>query len=117
MKYQEKYYQKVNKLAEFVSRTWDPKMKWMWGEALLGYALDELDKENSANIHTDFLTRYCDYWVKADPAVDQSDTAAPGLITYAMYKRTGKEEYKKLTDRVLDYIHNGPRMSLDCLNH
>jgi len=117
MEYQEKYYQKVNKLAEFVSRTWDPKMKWMWGEALLGYALDELDKENGVNAHTDFLTKYCDYWVAADPAVDQSDTAAPGLITYAMYKRTGKEEYKKLTDRVLDYIHNGPRMYLDCLNH
>ena len=29
-------------LADFVVSTWDPKMKWMWGEALLGYALDEV---------------------------------------------------------------------------
>ena len=32
------------------------------------------------------LTDYCDYWASKDPSVDQSDTAAPGLITYAMYK-------------------------------
>jgi unsaturated rhamnogalacturonyl hydrolase len=52
-----------------------------------------------------------------DPAVDQSDTAAPGLITYAMYKKTKNPEYKRLTDKVLDYIRNEPRLYLDCLNH
>ena len=34
-----------------------------------------------------------------------------------MYKRTGNSEYKKLTDKVLDYIRNEPRLYLDCLNH
>ena len=117
MQFKESYYKKVNQLADFIAATWDPKMKWMWGEALLGYALDELDKENDTNAYTEFLTKYCDYWVKENPAVDQSDTAAPGLITYAMYKRTKKKEYKRLTDKVLDYIHNEPRLYLDCLNH
>lgn len=117
MQYKESYYEKVNKLAGFVTSTWEPKMKWMWGEALLGYALDELDKMNNSNVHTKFLMDYCDYWVNADPAVDQSDTAAPGLITYAMYKRTKNEGYKRLTDKVLDYIRNEPRLYLDCLNH
>lgn len=117
MRYEKDYYEKVNKLADFIASTWDPKMKWMWGEALLGYALDELDKENAAQRYTNFLARYCDYWVKQDPAVDQSDTAAPGLITYAMYKRTGRPEYGKLTDKVLHYIRNEPRLYLDCLNH
>ena len=102
MKFNEEYYNKVGRLADFVASTSDPKMKWMWGEALLGYALDELDRENSAERYTPFLCSYCDYWAKADPAVDQSDTAAPGLITYAMYKRTGKPEYKRLTDKVLN---------------
>ena len=92
-------------------------MKWMWGEALLGYALDELDKVNGTDRYTEFLTAYCDYWAKVDPAVDQSDTAAPGLITYAMYKRTGNPEYRRLTDKVLHYIRNEPRLYLDCLNH
>ena len=111
------YYKKVNQLADYVTATMDPKMKWMWGEALLGFSLDELDKENGTAKYQDFLTKYCDYWAEKDPAVDQSDTAAPGLITYAMYKRTKKKAYKRLTDKVLDYIHNGPRMYLDCLNH
>ena len=117
MNYNENNYLKVKRLADFVSSTSDPKMKWMWGEALLGYALDELDKENGAKDYTKFLCDYCDYWAKVDPAVDQSDTAAPGLITYAMYKRTGNPEYKRLTDKVLDYIRYEPRLYLDCLNH
>ena len=110
-------FDRVVKLADFVAATWDPKMKWMWGEALLGYALDELDRAKGTTDYTGFLEKFCDHWVKADPAVDQSDTAAPGLITYAMYKRTGKPEYKALTDKVLHYIRHEPRLYLDCLNH
>ena len=117
MNYDSRYYEKVNSLADFVTESFDARMKWMWGEALLGYSLDELDRANGTEKYTDFLTRYCDYWAKVDPAVDQSDTAAPGLITYAMYKRRGNEEYKRLTDKVIDYIKNEPRLYLDCLNH
>ena len=117
MKFNPEYYARVGRLADYIAATEDPKMKWMWGEALLGYALDELDRENGGQSYTDFLCKYCDHWAKVDPAVDQSDTAAPGLITYAMYKRTGRPEYKRLTDKVLDYIRNEPRLYLDCLNH
>lgn len=117
MKYNEANYLKVKKLADFVASSSDPKMKWMWGEALLGYALDEFDKENGREDYKKFLCDYCDYWAKVDPAVNQSDTAAPGLITYAMYKRTNNSEYKRLTDKVLNYIKNEPRLYLDCLNH
>ena len=117
MNFNQEYYSKVVRLADYITKTSDPKMKWMWGEALLGYALDELDKENGKGDYTEFLCNYCDYWAKTDPAVDQSDTAAPGLITYAMYKRTANAEYKRLTDKVLDYIRYEPRLYLDCLNH
>ena len=117
MTFKKEYYEKVKKLADYITSTWDPKMKWMWGEALLGYALDEFDKENNTEDYTDFLKKYCDYWVKEDPSVDQSDTAAPGLITYAMYKRCKDESYKKLTEKVLNYIRYEPRLYLDCLNH
>ena len=113
----DKYFDRVCALADYIVKSSDPKMKWMWGEALLGYALDELDKFNNTNNYTKFLTDYCDYWSKVDPAVDQSDTLAPGLITYAMYKRTNNLEYKRLTDKVLDYIRNEPRLVGDCLNH
>ena len=117
MVFNEEYYAKVGRLADFIVSTVEPKMKWMWGEALLGYALDELDRENGKEDYKKFLCDYCDYWAKADPSVDQSDTAAPGLITYAMYKRTGNDEYKRLTDKVLHYIRYEPRLYLDCLNH
>lgn len=117
MIYNEELFGKVRSFADYVTRSSDPKMKWMWGEALLGYALDELDKECDSEDYTAFLTAYCDYWAKVDPAADQSDTAAPGLITYAMYKRTKNPEYKRLTDKVLDYIRYEPRLYLDCLNH
>ncbi len=117
MKYNEGYYAKVCSLADYFVFSSDPKMKWMWGEALVGYALDELDKANNTEKYTDFLMKYCEYWYDRDPSVDQSDTAAPGLITYAVYKRTGSEKCKKLTDKVLDYIRNEPRLYLDCLNH
>ena len=117
MVFNKEYYARVKRLADYIADTEEPKMKWMWGEALLGYALDELDKQNGSEDYTAFLSEFCDYWVKADPAVDQSDTAAPGLITYAMYKRTKNVEYKRLTDKVLDYIRYEPRLYLDCLNH
>ena len=110
-------YKKVERLADFITATSDPKMKWMWGEALLGYALSELDRENGEDKYTPFLSAYCDHWARVNPAVDQSDTAAPGLITYAMYKKTGNPEYGRLTDKVLDYIRFEPRLYLDCLNH
>ena len=117
MEFRHECFDKVKRLADFVAKTSDPKMKWMWGEALLGYALDELDRATGKTDYTDFLRAYCDYWAKVDPAVDQSDTAAPGLITYAMYKRCGAPEYKALTDKVLNYIRYEPRLYLDCLNH
>ena len=117
MNYNEELFGKVKALADYIVASADPRMKWMWGEALLGYALDEMDKERDTTDYVEFLKAYCDYWAKVDPAIDQSDTAAPGLITYAMYKRTGKPEYKRLTDKVLDYIRNEPRLYLDCLNH
>ena len=117
MNYNENYFKKVEALADFITDTWDPKMKWMWGEALLGYALDELDKARGTEKHTEFLKKFCSFWAKVDPTVDQSDTAAPGLITYAIYKRTKDPECKRLTDKVISYIKNEPRLYLDCLNH
>lgn len=108
---------KIVELADDIVQTWDPKMKWMWGEALLGYALSLLDEHIKEDRYTPFLKGYCDYYVKNEPRVDQSDTSAPGLITYAMWKKTKDEGYKKLTDRVINYIMNEPRLIEDSVNH
>lgn len=104
-------------LADSIIRQIAPKMKWMWGEALLGYALSELDAYLGEERYTQFLLDYCDYYVENPPRVDQSDTSAPALITYAMQKKTGNKAYKHLTDRVLHYIKEEPRVMDDAVNH
>lgn len=111
------YVDKVKDLVHYITKTWNPKMKWMWGEALLGYALSLLDEHFKTDDYTTFLTAYCDYYVAHPPRIDQSDTSAPALITYAMQKKTGNLEYKKLTDRVLYYISHEPRVIEDSVNH
>jgi unsaturated rhamnogalacturonyl hydrolase len=111
------YYKRVVELANDITSTWNPKMKWMWGEALLGYALSKLDEYQKTEDYTAFLKAYCDYYVENPPRVDQSDTVAPGLITYQMQKKFGNESYKKLTDRVLHYIRYEPRLIEDSVNH
>ncbi len=111
------YFQTVVALADQIKDTWDPKMKWMWGEALLGFALARLDESQGTDSYTAFLSAYCDHYVENQPPVDQSDTAAPGLITYMMQRKTGNQDYAALTNRVLDYIKNEPRLIEDSVNH
>lgn len=104
-------------LADSIIRQLKPEMRWMWGEALLGYALSELGDYLKTDSYDVFLKTYCDHWVKKQPRVDQADTSAPALITYAMQKKTGDAEYRALTNRVLDYIRNEPRIMDDAVNH
>ncbi len=111
------YLKPVIDLADSVTGQLDPKMKWMWGEALLGYALSELDDHLCSNRYTQFLKAYCDYYVEHEPRVDQSDTSAPALITYAIQKKTGNSAYEHLTNKVLDYIKHEPRILDDAVNH
>ena len=109
--------QPASDLADSIVRQLKPEMRWMWGEALLGYALAELDEYRGTSEYEWFLKGYCDHHVKHPPRVDQADTSAPALITYAMQKKTGNENYRHLTDRVLDYIKNEPRVTADAVNH
>lgn len=111
------YFSKVTDLANYVTSTWDPKMKWTWGEALFGYSLSLLDEHLGTEKYTPFLTAYCDYWLAHQPKINQSDTSAPGLITYAMAKKKGNPEYWALTKRVVDFVMNEPRILEDSINH
>ena len=106
---------KIRRLCDTMVKTREPKMRWMWGEALLGYALSELDDYLGTEDYTSFLTGFCDYYMTHDPRVVCADTCAPALITYAMQKKN--EDYKKLTDKVLHYIKNEPRLLDGAVNH
>ena len=94
-----------------------PPSRWMWGDALFGFALSQWDQANDTDEFTPALCAYCDHYVKYPPAVDYADRAAPALITYAMQKKTGNPSYAALTDRVLHYIRHAPRVLGDAVNH
>lgn len=111
------YLQKVEALCDHMVSVRKPEMKWMWGEALFGYALFELDAYRGRETYTPFLKGYCDYYTAHPPRVDCADTAAPALITYAMQKKTGNPGYAALTGRVLNYIRGEPRIAGDAVNH
>ena len=111
------YVNKVIRLCDDYVKSNDPKMKWMWGEGLLGYALLKLDEKLGTSRYTEFIKKYCDYYVLNQPLIDQADRVAPVLITYTMQKLTGNEDYKKLTERGINYIVNSPRLVDDCVNH
>ena len=44
-----------------------PKMKWMWGEALLGYAMLMLDEFFGTKENLPFLVEYSEYYLKTVP--------------------------------------------------
>ena len=111
------YLNEAINLADTMVRQRNRVMPWTWGQALFGYALNELDVYLGEDRYFFFTKSFCDYYVVHPPRVNSSDTSAPALITYGMYKRTGDIRYKHLTDLVLNYIRNEPRIINDAVNH
>lgn len=93
-------FRRVVRLADGFTASADPHMRWMWGEALLGFALLELDDVLGEDRYLPFLEAYCDHWASRDPRVDQSDTAAPGLVTYGVQRKLPGRGYERLMAKV-----------------
>ena len=110
-------FRRVVELADGFTAAADPTLRWMWGEALLGFALLELDAALGEDRYLPFLRDYGDHWAARDPRVDQSDTAAPGLVSYGLQKKLPGRGYERLTSKVLDYIRHAPRVLDDSPNH
>ncbi len=110
----DKDFKKVTDLCDYLTQAWRPEsLRWGWGEALFCYALAELDDFIKEDRYFPFIKGYCDKFVRSEPVVDASDTAAPALATYYAYKKTGNESYKKLTDLSLEYIRTVPKILND----
>lgn len=109
--------QKVERLLSSAARRMPVPMRWMWGQALFGWALYELDKLRGTDEFTPLLTAFCDHYAQHPPVIDYADRAAPALITYAMQKKTGNSAYAALTDSVLEYIRHAPRVLGEAVNH
>lgn len=107
----DKDFKKITDLCDYLTKTWKPEaLRWGWGEGLFCYALSELDEFLGEDRYLPFIKGYCDHYAEHTPVVDASDTAAPALATYYMFKKTGEEKYKKLTDLALDYIRTIPKI-------
>lgn len=110
-------FRRVVRLADDFTASADSRLRWMWGEALLGFALLELDQILEEDRYLPFLQACGEHWAARDPRVDQSDTAAPGLVTYGLQKKYPGRGCERLTSKVLDYIRNAPRVLDDSPNH
>ncbi|NCA66982.1 MAG: hypothetical protein EOM87_02845 [Clostridia bacterium] len=108
----------IKDLCDYLVRAWKPEnLRWGWGEGLFTYALAELDNYLKEDRYIGFYKTYCDKYAAEHPDIDCSDTAAPGLTSYALFKKTGDARYKALTDSVINYIENAPRILEDAPNH
>ena len=112
-----KYLERVVQLCDDYVQNNDPKMKWMWGEGLLGYALILLDQYRKDDRYQGFLTKFSDYYLLHEPKIDHADRFAPILITYMLDKIKGTNKYQPLLEKGLDYLFNFPRLIEDAVNH
>ncbi|MDD4316021.1 MAG: glycoside hydrolase family 88 protein [Clostridia bacterium] len=111
-------FDKVKELCDYLVKAWKPSsLRWGWGEALFTYALSELDTYIGEDRYLPFVKAYCDFHASSVPTVDCSDTAAPALTTYFLYKKTGERKYLELTNLTLDYIKNSEKVLEDIPNH
>lgn len=111
-------FSKIIELADATVTKFKPeKMKWNWGEALLQFSLGKLYEETKDKKYIEFVRAYCDHYYVNTPRISMSDTTAPGLATYTMWKETKENKYKEMTDRVLNHIKTAPRILEDMPNH
>jgi unsaturated rhamnogalacturonyl hydrolase len=109
-------------LTAKVAASGKPPLRWMWGEALLAYAMAELGAflspdDPAASPCFAFAKAACDAWAASGRRVDQSDTAAPALALWAVQSRVGDSGYDALIGKILDYLREEPRLFGDIPNH
>lgn len=83
-----------------------PKMKWMWGEALFGYALLLLDEYLNETKYKAFIESYLDYYLENTPQINSSDTFAPVLIIHTYKRLYPTDKYDRLYQACLDYFNH-----------
>ncbi len=114
----EKVFSRIIELADSAVKRFKPdKMKWMWGEALFNYALSELDKFLGEDRYLEFYKAYIDNHIKKGILIDQSDTSAPGLVSYVLYKGTQDDKYLEVLNKVINYLKTTPKIIDDLPNH
>ena len=115
---QASWFSRVVELADASVRRLDPaRLKWMWGEALYTYALCLLDDALGEERYQGYVQKYLDTHIDKGYRIDQSDTMAPGMTAYAVFRKTGEEKYRAVVERVVDYLKHSKRVLDYMPNH
>ena len=105
-------------LAKHTAHRFMPEqMKWMWGQGLYMYALALIGEAFGTDNFTGFISRYYDAHVKRGYGIKSSDTAAPALGAYMLWRKTGCAAYKKIAEDAAEYMHTSPRILEHLPNH
>jgi unsaturated rhamnogalacturonyl hydrolase len=111
-------YNTIIKLSKDTMVRYKPEnLKWMWGEALLMHSFGLLQNQNCDIDYTSYIRQYVDAHIKKGYRVDQSDTLAPALAAYYLFKIDRKDEYKVIVDKAINYIFNAPKIIENMPNH
>lgn len=111
-------FRRVLELADLTAGRADPaRLRWSWGDALYLWSLSELDAFLGEDRYLGLCKAYCDRFAALRPAIDQSDTCAPGLVAHAVWKRTGDPGALSLVEDVARYMLTEPRAVGDAPNH
>jgi len=111
-------YDKIIKLSQDTMKRFEPgNLKWMWGEALLMHSLGMLGSQNENIDYDTYIKTYVDSHIDKGYRVDQSDTLAPSLAAYYLYKKDPVEKYQVVIDKAIHYIFNAPKVVENMPNH
>ena len=111
-------FSRVIELADASVQRLDPKrLKWMWGEALYTYALCLLDDVLGEERYLGYVRKYLDAHIDRGYRVDQSDTMAPGMTAFWVFRKTGEEKYRAVVERVVNYLKHSKRVLDYMPNH
>lgn len=110
------------KMADAVMQQYDSlvyylnpeKVKWEYDYAFLGQAIDRLG--NIDVKYSSYMTDYIDFFVREDGSLYKYklgdyniDRINPGRNVITLYKRTGKEKYKKVIDQLVQQMREQPK--------
>ena len=111
-------YENIIQLSKDTMSRYQPdKLKWMWGEALLMHSFGLLAEQNPEIDYDGYIKAYIKHHIEKGYRVDQSDTLAPALAAYYIYKKESLEEYKVIIDKAIDYILNSEKIIENMPNH
>ncbi len=90
------------------------KVKWEYDYAFLGQAIDRLGDIDPK--YSKYMQDYIDYFVREDGSIYKYklsnyniDRVNPGKDVITLYKRTGKEKYKKVIDQLVQQMREQPK--------